>query len=54
MCGHSQVLGCGAQFCLVGQEQAAMQELRDKARHQFAIHPPGLPSSAAQKTVKRF
>ena len=31
-----------------------MQELRDKARHQFAIHPLGVPDPAAQKTVNTF
>ena len=54
VCGHPQALGCGAEFCLAGQEQAPMEELRATSQYQFAVHPLGIPSPAAQEIVNTF
>lgn len=47
-------LGGGAQLCLVGEEQAVVEELREVAEHQLAVHPSGILGSAAQKILNRF
>ena len=51
---HAQTLGGGAQLCLVGQEQAVVEELRAVAQHQLAVCAFGILGTLAQKIVNTF
>ena len=44
----------GAQLCVAGEEQAVVQELREAAQHQLAVHSHGFLGSITQKIVNRL
>jgi hypothetical protein len=47
-------LGGRAQLCLIGEEQAVVEELREVAEHQLAVRPSGILGTAAQKILNRL